>query len=90
LWKYFDDAVRVNEHCLLLAEIKNDVVVLRSAHISGVFESVLRAVVESDGEGPKRASLHQLFDLRNFHGEKVASGAGCGKREIDGSRLGLR
>jgi len=83
LWEDFDNAVRVNEDCLLLAEIENDVVILWSADIAGIFESVLRSVVESDGKGPKRASLHQILDLRNVHGEKVASGVGCGKRKMD-------
>jgi hypothetical protein len=86
----FRDAIRIYAHRFRPAKINQQPVVLRRADISGVFEGVLRAVVESDGKGPKRAAFHPVSDFRNFHGEKVASDLEYGKRKIDRGLIGER
>jgi hypothetical protein len=71
----FNNAIGVNAHRFGLAEINQETVILWRADISGIFEGVLRTVVEADTKGAKRLAFHQTLNRRDFHGGKVTSGA---------------
>jgi hypothetical protein len=45
----FDNPVGINAHGLALAEIDNQVIILRRANVSEISEGVLRAVAQPDG-----------------------------------------
>ena len=71
----FNNAIGVNADRFGLAEINQETVILGRADISGIFEGVLRTVVEADTKGAKRLAFHQIPDFCNFHGGKITSGA---------------
>lgn len=75
----FNNAISVNAHRFGLAEINQETVIFGRADISGIFEGVLRPIVEADGKGAKRLAFNQTLNLCDFHGGKVTSGAEYGK-----------
>ena len=78
----FCDAICVDPHRFGPAEINQQTVVFWRTDISGILECVLRAIVKPDGKWSKRTPFDQLFDLCNFHGEKIASNTNPGKPEL--------
>ncbi len=80
--KDFDDAVGINEHCFLLAEINDEMIVPGCPDISGFLERILRAVVEANAKGAKRLAFHHALDVFDFHEVKIASGAGAARLDL--------
>ena len=71
----FNNAIGVYAHGFGLAEINQETVILWRTDISGIFEGVMRTVVEADTKGAKRLAFHQIPDFCDFHGGKITPSA---------------
>ena len=67
----FRDAVGINPHRLRFSKINKQPVILRRADISRLFESILRAIIQSNAERSKWFALHEILDFLNFHNKKI-------------------
>jgi hypothetical protein len=63
----------------VLAEINDEVAILRSANVPRLFEGILCAVAQTNGKRAKRLPFHQTFDCFNFHAAKLACNRPFGK-----------